>query len=88
MGVLIHFNLETFGSTHLNSLNIPSPSIFNPYLLDTDNWVQTMEDFGAKEAVLVAKVSERKISFVKNESNILYIGYFSMDQAFLWLQVT
>lgn len=57
--MLIHFNLETFGDTDF-ALNIPSPSIFNPYLLNTDNWVQTMVDFGAKEAVLVAKVSDEK----------------------------
>lgn len=61
MGVLIHFNLETFGDSDSMSWNIPSPSIFNPYLLNTDNWVQTMVDFGAKEAVLVAKVSYGKI---------------------------
>jgi alpha-L-fucosidase len=56
LGVLIHFNLETFGSVGEESLNIPSPSIFDPYLLNTDNWVQTMVDFGAQDAVLVAKV--------------------------------
>ena len=80
MGVLIHFNLETFGSSDFNSLDIPSPSIFDPYLLSTDNWVQTMVDFGAKEAVLVAKVS-----CVRQE--YFLIGYFSMAQDFLWLQV-
>jgi len=56
LGVLIHFNLETFGSVGKESLNLPSPSLFNPYLLNTDNWVQTMVDFGAQDAVLVAKV--------------------------------
>jgi alpha-L-fucosidase len=35
---------------------VPNISLFNPYLLNTDNWVQTMIDFGAKYAVLVAKV--------------------------------
>jgi len=56
LGVLIHFNLETFGSPQLGNLNIPSPMDFDPVLLNTDNWVQTMIDFGAKGAVLVAKV--------------------------------
>jgi len=60
LGVLIHFNLETFGSVGYESLNIPSPSSFNPYLLNTDNWVQTMVDFGAQDAVLVAKVRNTK----------------------------
>jgi hypothetical protein len=35
---------------------VPPISRFNPYLLNTDNWAQTMVDFGAKYAVLVAKV--------------------------------
>jgi len=60
LGVLIHFNLETFDSNGDESLNIPRPTDFNPYLLNTDNWVQTMVDFGAQEAVLVAKVRTTK----------------------------
>jgi alpha-L-fucosidase len=60
LGVLIHFNLETFDSIGDESLNIPRPTDFNPYLLNTDNWVQTMVDFGAQEAVLVAKVRTTK----------------------------
>ncbi len=35
---------------------VPDASLFKPYLLNTDNWVQTMIDFGAVYAVLVAKV--------------------------------
>jgi alpha-L-fucosidase len=35
---------------------VPTISRFNLYLLSTDNWVQTIVDFGAKYAVLVAKV--------------------------------
>lgn len=35
---------------------VPDISLFDPYLLNTDNWVQTMVDFGARYAVLVAKV--------------------------------
>ena len=65
LGVLIHFNLETFGSVRDASLNIPSPSRFDPYLLNTDNWVQTMVDFGAQDAVLVAKVSSTNIITVQ-----------------------
>jgi alpha-L-fucosidase len=57
LGVLIHFNLETFlGDSDFKFQTIPSPSLFNPYLLNTDNWVQTMIDYGAQYAVLVAKV--------------------------------
>ncbi len=61
LGVLIHFNLETFFADGFELPTIPSPSLFNPYLLSTDNWVQTMIDFGAKYAVLVAKVRATKI---------------------------
>lgn len=61
LGVLIHFNLETFGSVRDESLAIPNPALFDPYLLNTDNWVQTMVDFGAQDAVLVAKVRNTKI---------------------------
>jgi alpha-L-fucosidase len=35
---------------------VPPVSRFNPYKLATDNWAQTMVDFGAKYAVLVTKV--------------------------------
>lgn len=41
---------------------VPNTSLFQPYLFNTDNWVQTMVDFGAVYAVLVAKV--RKNSFI------------------------
>ncbi len=63
LGVLIHFNLETFFADGFEfpTIPIPSPSLFNPYLLNTDNWVQTMVDFGAQYAVLVAKVRKIKI---------------------------
>lgn len=36
---------------------VPNISLFNPYLLNTDNWVQSIVDLGAKSAVLVAKVT-------------------------------
>jgi alpha-L-fucosidase len=74
LGVLIHFNLETFHVSELNSLNLPSPSMFDPYLLNTDNWVQTMIDFGAQGAVLVAKhglgflMAPTKVTFPLNPS--------------------
>ncbi len=73
LGVLIHFNLETFHVSEPDSLNIPSPSMFDPYLLSTDNWVQTMIDFGAQGAVLVAKVKNR------GKCGKRLIDYFSMD---------
>ena len=57
MGVLIHFNLATYIDVDgCSGQMVPNASLFNPFLLNTDNWVQTMLDFGAKYAILVAKV--------------------------------
>ncbi|CAF1106504.1 unnamed protein product [Rotaria sordida] len=56
LGVLIHFNIATYiNDDGCSGQFVPNISLFNPYLLNTDNWVQTMLDFGAKYAVLVAK---------------------------------
>lgn len=57
MGVLIHFNLATFIDVDgCSGQMVPNVSLFNPSMLNTDNWVTTMHDFGAAYAVLVAKV--------------------------------
>ena len=48
IGALIHFNMATTGGCK-------SASAFNPTRLDTDQWVEAFEAFGAREAVLVAK---------------------------------
>jgi alpha-L-fucosidase len=58
LGVLIHFNIATYISNDgCTDQVVPNISLFNPYLLNTDNWVQTMVNFGAQYAVLVAKVN-------------------------------
>ena len=57
LGVLIHFNIATYiANDGCEGQIVPNISLFKPYLLNTDNWVQTMVDFGAQYAVLVAKV--------------------------------
>jgi len=57
LGVLIHFNIATYlNNDGCTDQIVPNISLFNPYLLNTDNWVRTMTDFGAQYAVLVAKV--------------------------------
>ena len=57
LGVLIHFNMATFiDSDGCSAQTVPNISLFTPGQLNTDNWVQTMLDFGAQYAVLVAKV--------------------------------
>ncbi len=64
MGVLIHFNIATYiDADGCSGQMVPNISLFNPYMLNTDNWVQTMVDFGAVYAVLVGKV--RIILFAK-----------------------
>ena len=58
LGVLIHFNMATYLDVDgCSGQKVPDVSLFNPYQLNTDNWAQTMVDFGAQYAVLVAKVS-------------------------------
>jgi hypothetical protein len=66
---------------------VPDVSLFKPYLLNTDNWVQTMIDFGAQYAVLVAKV--RIILFFSKYFYIIFclIDNDSMLAVFLWLQL-
>jgi alpha-L-fucosidase len=57
MGVLVCFNLATYLETDgCTGQEVPTPALFKPNLLNTDNWVQSMIDFGAQYAVLVAKV--------------------------------
>lgn len=54
--------METYVENHDGCTRglVPSTSQFNPYLLSTDNWMQTIADYGAKYAVLVANV---KVNF-------------------------
>ena len=61
ISVLIHFNLATylpapqFDGCNGNLATVPDVSIFQPFQLNTDQWVQSMQALGAKGAVLVAK---------------------------------
>ena len=60
IAVLIHYNIATYLPTRYDGCNsdislTPPASLFNPYLLDTDNWVQSMVDLGARAATLVVK---------------------------------
>jgi hypothetical protein len=56
---------------------VPNTSLFKPYLLNTDNWVQSIIDFGAVYSVLVGKV--RIDSFEFEGSIVIYYLI-----AFLW----
>ncbi len=57
-GVLIHYDIPVFSPDfefRKNWENPLDPSIFNPAQLNTDQWLKTAADAGAKYAVLVAK---------------------------------
>jgi alpha-L-fucosidase len=68
LGVLIHFNIATYIEVDgCSGQMVPNISLFNPYMLNTDNWVQTMIDFGAQYAVLVGKVRIYSFCFSKHQ---------------------
>lgn len=58
MGMLIHFEVATYisidGCNGVPGL-VPSPELFDPTLLNTDQWMQSITGSGAKYATLVAK---------------------------------
>jgi alpha-L-fucosidase len=58
IGVLIHFDVQVFKPEYewrRDMGNHPSPSVFNPTRLSTDQWMKAARDLGAKYGVLVAK---------------------------------
>ena len=58
LAVLVCFNMATYLDVDgCTGQMVPNISLFNPSLLNTDNWAKSMLDFGARYAVLVAKVS-------------------------------
>jgi alpha-L-fucosidase len=58
IGVIIHFEIATYlsvdGCNNIPNL-LPNQSLFDPTLLNTDQWVDTIKSLGAKYATLVAK---------------------------------
>ena len=60
IGFLIHYNMASYLPVEYDGCNrnaslVPDIHLFNPSILNTDNWVQTFVDVGAKYAILVAK---------------------------------
>ncbi|CAM4122903.1 alpha-L-fucosidase [Paenibacillus alkaliterrae] len=59
IGVIIHFDVQVFEPGYSDWRQhwgyTPSPKVFNPAALDTDQWIRTAKAAGAKYAVLVAK---------------------------------
>lgn len=58
MGILIHFEIATYidldGCNGVPGL-VPDPALFDPALLDTDQWMDSITASGARYATLVAK---------------------------------
>ena len=57
LGVIIHQDVQGYShGFHYEKLGeLPSPAVFNPSALDTDQWLEAAASMGAKYAVLVAK---------------------------------
>ena len=58
IGVVIHQDIQVYEPTYDFRKQwgyTPSPSVFNPSSLDTDQWIKTAKAAGAKYAILVAK---------------------------------
>ena len=58
IGVIIHLDVQVFEPSYNFREQrgyTPSPSVFNPSMLDTDQWIDSAKAAGAKYAVLVAK---------------------------------
>ena len=56
LGAFFHFGIRTFYEGHIEWDMKPMPSErFDPYKLDTDQWIKTVKDGGGKYAVLVTK---------------------------------
>ena len=58
IGVIIHQDVQVYEPTYDFRKQwgyMPSPSVFNPSSLDTDQWIKTAKAAGAKYAILVAK---------------------------------
>jgi alpha-L-fucosidase len=57
VGLFIHFNMFTYAPEwdFRTFKDHPSPELFNPVKLDTDQWLEAGKAFGAKYAVLTAK---------------------------------
>lgn len=53
LGAFVHFGPASYIQSDM--LAVPAASLFNPSLLDADQWVRTAKSFGAKHIVLTAK---------------------------------
>ena len=84
IGVLIHFNIATYisidGCNNVPGL-VPNQSIFDPSLINTDQWMDTISALGAKYATLVAKHNcgftlwPSEVTFPTRENETIHYNY-------------
>lgn len=55
IGILIHYDMQVFHPAGYQFGDVPSPMLFNPTQLDTDQWIEIAKAAGAEYVVLVAK---------------------------------
>ena len=55
IGMFIHFAPNVYYDKQGDASGVSDPKIFNPYLLDTNQWVDVAESMGARYIVLTAK---------------------------------
>ncbi len=86
IGFLIHYNMASYIPVEYDGCNrdpslVPDITLFNPSTLNTDNWVQTFVDVGAKYAILVAKHNcgfatwPTKVQFQLTNNQTIYYNY-------------
>ena len=84
IGMLIHFNMATY--LNIDGCNdvpwlVPDQSLFDPTLLNTDQWMDTITALGAKYATLVAKhyrgftIWPSKVDFETRENDEISYNY-------------
>lgn len=84
IGVLIHFEIATYlsidGCNNVPSL-VPDQTLFDPALLNTDQWMDTIAALGAKYATLVAKhncgftIWPSQVTFPTRENQTIEYNY-------------
>src|SRR5690606_20982494 len=53
LGAFVHFGPASYIGSDM--MSTPDATLFNPKLLDVEQWVKTAQSFGAKHLVLTAK---------------------------------
>lgn len=84
IGFLIHFNIATYiqeDGCNSNQSLVPERKLFDPELLNTDQWMESAKDLGAKYATLVAKHNcgfttwPSKVQFSDRDGNAMTYNY-------------